>query len=529
MAFKLILRNNDFEIKNLTIRTGVSEWYIRRMIFTFVRGERSNFFGGMTMHDLDMEIRTNLHYKQPDVTRVSGDASAVFGGRWYINILDEHREKFVITWKLTPSPITKMKTLVLMKLPFIEMKMDGNATWSNKEFKHNFNSSLMLSHPLTKKLLPVFDLLVVDKLKKAQDCIYHGEMYWESNIWNPFFSDYHINPVFNALMNPRTDSTSELNIKFTMGDSSVNHTMKFSNEIQKIIPIFKNVSICVPRTVTGETTSRFRFWESSHELEITQGKYNLTSNTTMLLRLPGMYVIKPIFNCTNVMKFYLTTDNVLVGSSKYNGTMMTPTLMPFIADVTITPVSRTSGSTSRKFGMSYKLGEEHPLMFNISAPETQNRRLISARAFGSEILSSSFRKTECSLASPIMPDLLCVPREMHLENIMANLPVAHILRQFPILSMIIPNTELLNVVLRDSNMSLTTEKRNDYDWKIIYKSRMSGPSWSERIAEQMTRLNLPHFQLSRNATMNIWFVDTNITRLEEKIDFVYDSKMNSPL
>ena len=507
----------------------MSEWHLNRMVLTFVR-EESHIFGGITMHDLDMEIRTNLHYSAPDVVKVTGNASAVFGGKWFVNITDESCKNFVISLNLIPAIVTEMRSLILIKLPFLEMDARGNTTWSYDLLENNYNCSLMVAHPLTMKLLPVFKLFIKDDLKKAQDCVYYGKMYWDANIWNPFFSAYHLNPVLNVLVNPTNNTHSDLKLNFTMGEYYyINHTMDFLNEVQLTIPVFRNVTVCVPREATGRTETRLPFLESTHHMEIEPKKYDMTSNATMLLRLPNMYVMQPIFNCTNVMKFTLTDDNRLVGVSKCNGTILRPTITPFKADMSITPVSLSNGNIVRKFGFAYQLYQEEPLTLNISAPEKNNRRRIIGRAFGNEVLTSNLEISECSLSSPILPEVLCVPREMHMEDINANLAVARILREFPFLNIIIPDTQLLNVVLRDSNISLITTKQNEENWDIICKSRLSGPSWSKRISEELARLNLPYIKRSDEDAMCTWNTDINITRTPSKIDCILDTKTNTPL
>ena len=526
LSFTLKLRNKELEIKNLTFKTYLSEWHFNRMIFTIAQNEL-NRVTGVTIHDLDLRILTNLHYSQPDEIVVSGSASAVSGGDWFVDIADVSRQKFVIYWRMQPHEVTEIRSFALIRLPFMNMEVDGNTTWSLDLLKNDYKCSLMLAHPLTKRMIPVFNFFVADNLEKAQDCVYHGKMYWSANIWSPFYSTYNVNPVLNVLMNPKSSTISDMRFNFTMGDYFAQYQMDFTNQMQNLIPIFRNLTLCVPRQADATAETRLPVWESNHVVTIKPRKYEQTTNAAVLLRLPSGYFVKPIVNFTNTMKFVMNSNNLLVGSSVTNGTIMTPRPKPFKSDCTIA-ADTSSGTPSRKFGCAYQLEDREPLMFNISALNSQNKRRVTARAFETEILTSTLELTECALPFPMLPELLCMPRELHLRDINANVPVARILRQFPIFNVMIPDTELLNFVLRDSYTSMITTTQGE-DWTVICTSRYSGPNWSQQLSQQLSQWNLPQILPSDSETMSIWNLDLNITRTQSQIDYIFNNTMKTPL
>ena len=519
----MVVLPNKLEIRDIVIKRSLIKWNIRRIVLRLVRSQQ-NTIQGLVMRDVDLRIFTNLHQQRPNELRIVGSASMVIGGECYINITDlSQSNKFIISWRVERTSDIRSKSFVFIRLPVLEMDLNGSTNWTQNELKNNYKCTIMLPHPFTNHMLPIFTLSVKDNFDKHQDCLFDGSMHWDVNVWNPVYSDYHINPIFDLALRQKNQTESEMNINLVMGKYNVTSNMSFTNQMQKFIPVYKKIGVCIPQTLSGKAKMNLPCWKSKHSVDITPKTYDVITNGSLLYRLPLIEKVIFIFNITNIIKFTLTPDNKLVGISSSNGTFHMPHVVPFKADCTVLP----SENSSRKFGCGYQLYDNEPVAINITAPNSQNIRQVTAKGFGKNLLSATLKVTECAMPLPVFPELLCMPSKMELNNINANIPLVRVIRQLSFVRTFFPHIKLYNIILQRSSVALYTTTNED-DWNVTCKAKLSGPVLPEALANRTSLLDLPR-RLYDEQQMSTLIFNTTMSKTAAGVEFIFDNTLKTSM
>lgn len=477
------LRNNEVEVNDFVVKVASSEIRLNKVIFAILR-DHSRYAAtirGVEMNQLNLHIASNLHHQQPDVVRVSGQARAATGEKWFVNIFDTEHSKFVITSDITfPQSDVVSKSFVKIRLPFMTMDLDGQTTWLSTRLQNTYEGKMQWIHCTSNRLVPVFKLEIRDLLQKTRECVYHGKLAWQMNVWSPSYSSFHINPVLNVSINPMQRPVNGVENNMTLvlksGDHKLQSEIDFSSQMQSYLTVLsmynKNLVVCIPRIATAATQVQLPLIESTHQAEIKQGKFYVRSEANVSMPMLFNYIKTKAMNLTNVVDLKTSSHNLLVGGIYTNGSILYPVSMPYNSTLNITQVINLSNrNVARKIDFIQRIGQNQTIQFNISGPSVQGKRRLSLKSSEKEILSASVSVSECAMPLPLFPEHLCLPQLMQIKNITADIPLAFPLPQITLLEMFVPEVHPFDVSIRNSSVSVVTLKRGNH-WNITSQSSL---------------------------------------------------------
>ena len=528
-----MIRGDEIEFHNFSLKIAASECRLSRVVFALVRNMSSSDIQGVKMDHLNIQVLSNLHYQQPEVVQIFGNASAVAGEKWFINISDTEGTKFVISANVTDPSAANVssKSFVFIRLPFMKMDLQGKSIWFTDKFENNYTSTMEWLHCTTNRLVPVLRIEINDFMEKYSECVYYGTLRWQMHLWSPSYSSFYLNPSLNVTNIPMIFDSESMVIAFRMGDKKISTKINFMKEFRSRLTIFslfdKNVTVCVPQIAMVEGRVETPFWESSHNGYIGEGQYYLRSNVNISVLLPLSVMRAKIMNVTNVINFNTSKNDLLVGGIYSNGSLYTPLTLPYNASFIVSETYESSKNVTRKVDFIQQLGDNQPIMFNISGPLMLGDRRLVMQALGEKILTASIFNKKCAFPLPLLPDLLCVPQNLQIKNITADIPVAQILQELDVLNLTVPETRWFDIRLRNSSVSVVTQKQKNH-WNVTAQIKLISPVVTKSIEDELPevlRVPLERLESTKFDVINMTF---SVAKTAQGIGTALDTVMLTP-